>query len=279
MRKHCILLGLMMVLAICKGQMTLEATYPSSSVNAGKRFLLTQIEAMQYKYLVVEPTASQFKLYNLNHSLYMTVNIPVPFSSSLNNYNVCFVTKSLFDCDTSNIEYAIMNLGDGSPTYPTPYFAVYRSTGTLLQKIDSCRFLNYGSGLVYGPYMNPVPIINTTAGAKLILTHVNGSVKVYGLCSLLPTNISNINSNPFLDNLPYPNPTSSKINLPYKLADGETGFIFIYDISGKKIKEYLVDSNFESLSPEIADFSSGEYFYSLKTNSGESKAKKFIVAK
>ena len=269
----------MFTIGICRGQMLLENSYPSASLSSGKKFLLVQIAASDFKYFIFESATSQFKLYNLSHSLYATVNIPVTFSSSLNNYNVCFVTKSLFDCDTTNLEYAIMNLGDGSPTYPTPYFAVYRSTGLLLQKVDSCRFINYGQGLAYGPYNNSVPIINTPAGAKLILNHVNGSIKIYGLCSLLPTNIT---KNPFdigVDALPYPNPSTNKIILPYKIIDADKGTIIIYNVQGQKIKEFEVDNNFDNIILENTDLSNGTYFYTLKTTTSESKAKKFIVTK
>jgi hypothetical protein len=272
-----ILFLLIIAIGTCKGQMVLENSYPN--LISGQKFLLIQIEPSNFKYFIFDPNISQFKLYNINHSLYTTVNIPIAYSSTINNYNVCFVTKSLFDCDTTNLEYAIMNLGNGGPAFPTPSFSVYRSTGALLQKIDSCRFLNYGQGLVYGPYWNHSPIINTQAGAKLILSHVNGSVKVYGLCSVLPTNIAKDQLDAESNALPYPNPSSTKTILPYKMIGSEKGAIIIYNIQGQKIKELEVDHNFENIILENNELSSGTYFYTLKTSSSESKAKKFIVAK
>lgn len=275
-----LLLLLLMTNGICNAQMVLENSYPNSAQATGKKFLLMQIAPSDYKYFIFDPAISQFKLYNINHSLYSTVNVPVTHNYTSNNYNVCFVTKSLFDCDSTNLEYAIMNLGDGSPTFPAPYFAVYRTNGSLFQKVDSCRFQNFGQGMVYGPVWNHIPIINTQAGAKLILSHVNGDVKVYGLCDALPTNIVKNNNDPELNSLPYPNPSTFKITLPYKIPENEkNGFLIVYDLKGSIIKEFEVDNSFENIILSTNDFANGTYLYTLKTKTSEIKGSKFIISK
>lgn len=256
-----------------KAQMTLENLYTGQG-----KFVLTQIATNQFKYFLFDPPTNQFKLYNLNHSLYMTVNIPLTYNVSSSQYYVSFVTKSLFDCDSTNIEYAVMFLGDGSPTYPTPYFAVYRTSGTLFQKIDTVRYFNYSTGLQYGTYYNTVPIINTPAGAKLILSKPTGQAAVYSLCSVLPTNIVK-NETPF-DEIgnPFPNPTNNQITLPYSLPKNETsGKLVIVNSLGQTIKEFDVDSNFSSLILNKNELPTGTYFYQVKSGQTNSVAKKFIM--
>lgn len=256
-----------------KAQMALENLYTGQG-----KFVLTQIAPNQFKYFLFDPPTNQFKLYHLNHSLYMTVNIPLIWNVSTDQYYVSFVTKSLFDCDTTNIEYAVMHLGNGSPSYPNPYFAVYRTNSTLFQKIDTVRYFNFSTGLQYGTYYNTVPIINTPVGAKLILSKPTGQAAVYSLCSLLPTNIVK-NENPF-DEMgnPFPNPTNNQITLPYSLPKNETsGRLVIVNSLGQTIKEFDVDNNFSSIILNKTELTPGTYFYNVKSGQAKSETKKFVI--
>ncbi len=256
-----------------KAQITLENLYSGTG-----KFVLTQIAPNQFKYFLFDPPTNQFKLYNLNHSLDMTVNIPLTFNLSSSQYYVSFVTKSLFDCDSTNIEYAVMFLGDGNAWYPNPYFAVYRTNGTLFQKIDSVRYFNYSNGINYGTYNNIVPIINTPAGTKLILSKPTGQAAVYSLCSFLPTSIVK-NEYPF-DEMgnPFPNPTNYQITLPYLLPKNETiGKLIITNSIGQIVKEFDVDDNFNSIMLNKNELSPGTYFYNIKSGQNNSETKKFIL--
>lgn len=255
-----------------KAQLTLESVYPTPG-----RSFLTTIAPNQYKYFFFDFALSQFKLYNLNHSVYMTVNVPIPYNSSTDNYSIGFVSKSLFDCDSTNIEYAMMNLKTGAADL-APYFAVYRTNGTLFQKIDSVRYQNYGTGASQGTYYNLVPIINTPYGTKLLLSKPNGRAAIYSVCSLLPTNLLNNQTNPEELQLAYPNPTSNQINLPYKLSGNEqNGRLIIYNTMGQIIKEFDVDNSFNTIILNKNELPSGTYIYNIQCGGSVIKGDKFII--
>src|SRR5207247_11291030 len=100
-------------------------------------------------------------------------------------FQVLYVTRSLFDCDTSNIEYVYANTVGG-----TKPFYIMRTDGTQLFQLDSAIgyfCLGYCLGL-----SDIIKLIrNTSAGAKLFLNNVQGNqdVHIYSLCGTLPEEV------------------------------------------------------------------------------------------
>jgi len=206
------------------------------------------------------------------------VIIPITFVSGSSQYTIAYVTKSLFDCDTSNIEYALSFLGNGFPTSYPKRFYVYRTNGTQLENIDSCCFMNFSSGQQFGPLYN-APIVNTPVGTKLILRCLDGSTRVYNVCGNLPGNVDDIYKEYILGD-PYPNPTDNSTTIPYTLPDGEsTGELVFYDVTGKEIKRFKVDKTFTQILISSADLAPGTYYYHLQTAKNTSEGKTLVVIK
>ncbi|MCU0360622.1 MAG: T9SS type A sorting domain-containing protein [Bacteroidia bacterium] len=278
MRK--VLLFLFFAFQVGKAQLIYETTY----TGAPWPFILTQISQNEYKYFVFNDVTNQIHLYNLNHSLFLTTTVPVIFSN--NNYAVNFVSRSLFDCDTSNIEYAIAYSG-GSPSFPAPYFAIFRINGTLFQKIDSVRFINYSNGLAYATYNNAVPIINTPLGTKLILSKPNNNIVVYSLCGTLPNECANeivtdiedfSPRDKHVQKLPYPNPMEETIHLPYDIPNnGKPGKMKVYNSMGQLVKEFEIDGNFKNIILFKGDLPSGTYIYNTIHDGELSASLKFVL--
>jgi hypothetical protein len=251
-----------------QGQITLEATYPNAAGQGNNQFGIVNLGHNDYKYLFLQATSHIFKLYDLNHSLYMTVNIPV-VSSGI--FPVQHLSRSLFDCDSANIEY-IMNCD------LPPHVYVYRTDGTLLFEADSVHgyFVLSNSGGFDKQY-----ITSTPSGTKMELDHMDGSVRVYSLCGTLPTSITD-NDFEAMENklLAAPNPSITFTKLFYQLPRGiEEGVILIYDTNGQIVKQYKIDRTFEYLNLSTIDMSAGTYYYSLQTNSRIIETKKLLVIK
>ncbi len=273
MKKYIIIL-LIALTQSAAGQVTLENIYPNT-IGSAKFLMLVQLDSSAYKYVLFDPQNSQFTIYNLNHSVFLNVNIPITYVAGSSQYQIAYVTKSLFDCDTSNIEYALSFLGDGFPTSYPKRFYVYRTNGTQLVNIDSCCFMNFSDGWKYGPEYNK-PIVNTPIGSKLILRCIDGSTRIYGVCGSLPAQIQEIENENILGN-PFPNPTKDLITIPYSLpANEKSGTLKIYDINGKEIKSYNVDSNFNSVTLTTSELTSGTYYYQLLTSKGIVGSKQII---
>ncbi len=280
--KHDMKKLLFLILIIVSGsqlfsQVTLEGTY-TSAASSGKHFLYIQLDSADYKYVVMDPINSQFTLYNLNHSVYLNVTIPLTYDANIGKYSISYITKSLIDCDSSNIEYILSFTGDGIPTSYPKKTIIYRTDGTLIQTIDSALYLNYTDGWKYGPEYNK-PVTNTQNGTKLFLRHLNGDAMVYSMCGHLHVNIQE-GDNATLLMPPYPNPTMDYINLPYKLPEDENqGEIEILDVSGKVINSFIVDKTFDELLFSTENLPAGIYYYCLKTENKTIAGSKIIKIK
>jgi hypothetical protein len=170
------------------------------------------------KILVYEPSENHFDLYNEDYTLYRSVDIPYEYQGSA-QYNMFHVSRTLFDCDSTNIEYLISWSGQSQT-----WSKVIREDETeLLSEED----------VIYNAYNIAVPESNgIVSGPNGSLLHLEGGFsgsplsRVFQLCGQLPRNTSRLDSTMTgltevdqpLDQLKlYPNPSDSQINIDYDL--------------------------------------------------------------
>ena len=116
------------------------------------------------------------------------LNIQMSVTDSISNgFNVVYISKTMFDCDSTNIEYAY--------NYPNDIhhkFRIFRTDGKLLFQLDSadCPFQ---AGRIPGGSYKFRPVKNTAAGTKLFLqkSRNNGvpGIYVYPMCGTRPATI------------------------------------------------------------------------------------------
>ena len=276
----------MLCTANIKAQVTYEHTFITKThVNLGfQEFFLTDLGNNNYKYVIYQygysGSGSSFSLYNMDYTPFM-LNIHIPLSSDSMNYSyrLGYITSTLFDCDSTNIEYAMML--DVPNTVAHPNFAVYRTDGTLLFSKDSvgtmfCVGCGSGSWEMH-------PIMNTPAGAKLLLFNYdnNGNQQtfIYGLCGTLPENITEINQSSSFVKV-FPNPTSGKINFEITApSHSEKYELTIFNAAFQVIKTTEIIGADTQLSLDSESLSSGTYFYSLQNKNKIFQTGKFILSK
>jgi hypothetical protein len=77
---------------------------------------------------------------------------------------------------------------------------------------------------------------------------------------------------------PYPNPTSSLLNVEYALPSNQnSGYVSIFDIKGVEIRKIKVDNSSKNIRFDLSNLNSGSYNIQLRTDSGYSSCKKVIV--
>jgi hypothetical protein len=270
---------------VCNAQLILETSnYPNL-------LKMIHLEYSGFKYAL--HSSGQIRLYNLNHTLYKTINIP-PISM-VGEGVVQYISETLWDTDSSDVDYAFL----GQDTTGTNFIRVFHENGNLIFSRDSASFY-YGIGQDFGNPLS-VPIINTDSGTKMILWCGGGhnpialsNSSVYclpGHLECLPcyntTCAGQITGMVPLDFLnqtnmanPYPNPTGNVITIPITLPEGEnSGEIILHDIQGAEIKRYKVDRAFSNLVLNSSDLNAGTYFYQLVTSKGVLGSKKVTVIK
>jgi hypothetical protein len=154
-------------------QITYEHTYALPHVE--ENFRIINLGNNNYKYAIINYHDSNFSLYNLDHTPFM-LNISVPLLDDTSGTEISYITSSLFDCDSNNIEYVLTN-------FVVPLrlakFYIFRTDGTLLFFKDSvtmpyCTGCGAGGAEVKG-------INNTSTGTKLFLFNDKNQYFIYGL--------------------------------------------------------------------------------------------------
>lgn len=274
MKHLCIIIFIAMLSVNTRAQITLD-TIVTTKDGLGWDFYPVQISKTETKYLFEDTTTNTFSLYNMNFTPFMT-NIAVPQPFARFTYQVLFVTRTLFDCDSTNIEYVYENPVGGT----TPFY-VMRTDGTQLFKLDSTISI-YCLGGCLGMSDIIQPIRNTSAGAKLFLHKgiSNGKVYIYSLCGTNPTDIFDYRSvNQSMVKV-FPNPTSGtltfQINPPDNMNDYE---LVIFDTNAKEVRREKINSGNNKYVIDVSNYSSGAYYYSLSTKDKTYKSGKFILTK
>jgi hypothetical protein len=271
-------LGLLFNTKQVGAQITLESQIDSSSYPNLWRYV--QISPTETKYYFVDTLHQSFSLYNMDFTPFIT-NIPVPdpwLTSSTVYYEACYITRALFDCDTSNIEFAFTC--PGNSRLP---FRIYRTDGTLLFQRDSSFLVYCGGDCGNAGESFITSIVNTSSGAKMVLTsYTSGNEQnfVYSLCGTLPTDVYDLSQQSQGYVTVFPNPSSSSLTFKINPPDNVNEFEFvIVDDNAREVKRERLNSLNRNYILDASNMSSGTYLYSLCAKRKSYQTGKFILTK
>ena len=283
MKKLLSVLFICAIAGIAKSQITLEHTYPNAAFympsNTQMSLSIINLGDSVYNYLYIDKANSRFSLYNMNHSLNVSDTFPFKCNYNGGSVQIMYFSRSLFDCNTSNIEYMIWYQKSTSQPQLKYYsnVSIYRTNGTRLYFWDSAALTNSGSTIA----LNKSPITKTPNGSKLMIDKKNGDVEVYSLCGILPTGYGIMNEpSENILSAAYPNPAMSYTRIDYTLPEN-VGFgeIVFYDSKGSEVKRFKVDHNFTNLQLNTNDLKAGTYYYNLLIQGKLTEGKKLVVIK
>ncbi|GIV35574.1 MAG: hypothetical protein KatS3mg031_3109 [Chitinophagales bacterium] len=272
-----LIITIMMLFSVqLKSQITLDFEN-DTIVFSPSEFYCIDIGENESKYIHFNVLANSFSLYNLDMRPFL-MNVALPNGDSLKNgFVVMYVTRTLFDCDSTNIEYAYSK-PVGSNVFP---FRIIRTDGTVLLQIDSARG-PYHFGGASGGSLIIRPIKKTSEGTKLFLDKLNPSgrgVQVYSLCGELPTDYIELTQENSYVKL-FPNPADMKINFEVVAPNNFDEFkLVIYESNGTELKRNYISSMNKNFILDVSNFNSGAYFYSLISREKVYQRGKFIITK
>lgn len=252
MKKSILLLVFMVLMMTSRAQIYLEKNYPASTG-------LTQLAQSGYKYFLMDAVNNQCKLYNMDHSIWKTINLSVPAGMYL--YDIKLVSETLFNTD-SKVELAYIYYSyDTTLLYYTYNTKVINENGLELLSIPGCAYLEVQTPGTYGTKM-----LAYVYDYSIILWTLN--TLVYSLPGTLPTGGIAVERDA-RQGKPFPNPASSMVTIPYELPDGiHNAEIRLINGSGQVIKSYKIDRTFHELQVQLADLPKGVYVYQVKTERG-----------
>jgi len=253
------------------GQITFEHTY---SIQFGMEGLfLTNIGNNNYKWVIYDYWKDKFSLYNIDHSPFM-LNVPLAISSdSGRKYTIGYISNSLFDCDTSTLEYAIFSPG----VRDTLNFYICRTDGTILFSRDSVT-IPYGIGYNNGS-VEIRGIYKTNVGTKMVLFNRKLDCFVYSLCGNLLDKLTEITSSTDFVKV-FPVPSSNEINFSVVAPDNlEQYELIIFNAQFQTIRSLFLEPGKSEYNLNCSSLSSGGYFYSLQGKNKIVQSGKFIISK
>ena len=238
--KYLLLLSVLFSILICRAQIIPEHTYDGYGV-------IAHLEFQDDKYAILDAANNRCRLYNPDHSLYKTVNLPVPAGNTLNS--IQYVTDGLFNTDTGiEISYTYFMQSGSSYVYEN---RVANETGQILV---------------------------TIAGASTVMVdHLDDSWKyvawIYDYSSYpyevdtkyfsLPGHMVTSTDEEFTENrlkVPFPNPSSDLVTLSYKLNPGMNSQMLISNAGGQIVKTVALGSDFENVTVPLTDYHRGFIF-------------------
>lgn len=242
-------------------QISLENTY--TGVSAG----IAHTETYGDKYYVMDVANSQCRIFNLDHSLWKSVNLSIPSNYYL--YDIQYVTDHLFNTDNSvEMLYVCYNYNT-TLDYYTYETRVANESGTLLLTLP-------GAGYNW--------ITNVAdAGARLFSYVYNYAVspytvttKVYTLGGSMTSESHNITETIGLK--AFPNPVKGNLRIDYTLPEGlRQAELSVINSYGLIIKKYTIDSNFNSLILDTKDLTPGIYFWNIEAPGFHGTSQQIIV--
>jgi hypothetical protein len=289
--KKSIFITLAIIFAIeSKSQIILENSYDISNSNKKTGLTLIKLDLSGEKYFFYNIDSRQIQLYNLNHSIYKTIN--VPHLSKYRSYNndstvsIAYLSENLFNNDNL-IEFIAFD-GQYAPFFQLGpqncgSMRVFNENGSVIFNGDSLMPTFKRDATYYGYESEGKGdfIFNTSNGSKMFLFSYKNNIlsqKIYSLPGQLITSFKK-NNNEYNNSLPFPNPTNNSILVPYKLENGKDGKLVINDINGKMLLEYKIDTTFDNILVDTNTMTAGNYFYSIYSSDKKVVTGKFIVTK
>ncbi|MBA3665405.1 MAG: T9SS type A sorting domain-containing protein [Bacteroidetes bacterium] len=239
---------------------------PVKLSKSGTKYYL--LDATQ-SWTVMEQTM-QLKLYNLDETIFKTMSLPAKPDPSAVILAIYYVSESLFDTDSSNVEYMICWYWSGGSK-----IQVVRENGTILLSENNAYTVEMWTT---GKYIS---VFQTEVGTKLQLAYSvpspNGYIqqgsKIFILPGSYPAGIGPMARSGPVDLSLYPNPNFGEFNI--EGVNSVSLDLEFYSEDGRKIKTVNVgpDMHVKNLG-----LSNGVYLVNIKNpKTKQSTTKKIII--
>jgi hypothetical protein len=261
MKKSILLTLFLFLMGFSNAQITFETEYGHSGI-------YTKLALSGYKFYLMDVALSQCRIYNTDHSLWKTIELPVPKYNYLND--IKFVSENLFTTDNKVCLAYIYYFYDEVTMVYTYTAKVVKEDGTELLEIPGANYLT---------------AVSLEENGTKLLAYVYDyalsyypQTRVYSLPGDLLSASDEEGISSFGLNNPFPNPAGEFTNVPYELPEGQfEGILTISDLNGRVVDTFRIDNSFSSLHLSTANYNKGAYLYYITAGNYKSGTKKLVV--
>lgn len=218
------------------------------------------------------------ELYNTDLTLISSIDIPVEYVGS-GQYNLYHPSRTLFDCDSTNIEYLISY---GSMDLSEAFVKIIREDGTVIFDLPEHIFADE-STVSTNPSLYS-SMVEDDEGVVFAFLNEGipgaGPTSLYRSCGSipgcqLPCNGNDISvgesefSNPPNDFLLYPNPGNNQFAIEYDLSETYSkANLSLVSMNGQIVLEKMVGPSMNYILVNTSNLASGRYQVVLSTEKG-----------
>ena len=254
MKKFVLFLFLYAVTSTSFAQLTLLHTF-DGNVQAQGEYITEPINRYIYR------NNNTIQIYKPDFSLEKTVAVSLPAGY---DFTLIITTQHFFNSD-NKFEFFISAHQTGAVASDhSSYAVIINDEGTVIHDFGYSYSFSGNCYRIAGQ-LRFVLLKNIYTGTYTY----NYSTEIYS-CAGSYSGVAPIESHNQL--LPYPNPTTSNINLPYELTQGTTAEMRIFNINGQLMEVKQLGSHFNNIMLNVDNYVPGIYFYEYNGNKG-----KFIV--
>lgn len=258
-----LLAALLLTSSAATAQVTLEKRYGDMSP--------ARLSTGELKYVVF--TGNTLTVYNENHSLLRTITPPT--MAGYQFVDALYLSDKTFNQDNL-LEYVAYY--DGTTTLPSgnrlARIAVLNENGVQLMQSDSTQDAYFARG------NSGIKMITYTMRLDASGQQVGVARKVYAVGGTSLPTVTRTTAAAETDvAMPFPNPATERIQLPYQVQPGQQATLEVLDMAGRVVRRFTVDSAFDHLLLRADELRPGSYTYRVIGTTGSVAGKKFVVSR
>lgn len=263
--KQIILTSLIVFFALIGfSQITLQKTYNYSTS-------MIKLETQGYKYYLMDVPASQCRIYNMDHSLFKTISCSVPSGFYL--FDLKYISEKMFNND-SQIEllftyYKYVTVGNSG--YYIYGSRIAGESGSTLLTIDGALYV-FANQTGTSEYKLFAYCYDYSVSPEKVWTNIYTLPGIPVFSASISDNQQDVLLNA------WPNPVNEVIRLEYELpANVKSASLNVYDASGRKVKNFSIDSHSNHLAMKVSDMTAGTYLFNIEYDNHRTISKKIVV--
>lgn len=264
MKKLIFTIAISMFILILHAQVTLDKTYNYSTS-------VVNLESLGYKYYLMDVPNGQCRIYNIDHSLFKTINCNLPSDFYLSD--IKYISEKVFD-DDSELEL-LCTFYKYIPTQESYYYEydskIINEDGSQMTFIDGSLY-NYINKTDENTYQLFSYCYDYSSSPEKVWTNIYNVPGTAVSAQFLNEKSTEILLNAF------PNPAANTVNVAYTLPeDVRDGVLHLLDNNGRELNQYLIDTHTNHLALDVTKFTSGIYHYFIEYGNTKTPSKKLVI--
>lgn len=262
MRKLAGTIAILIAFLATNAQVTLEKKYDYSAS-------VIKLETLGYKYYLMDVPKAQCRIYNLDHSVFKTINCSVPTNFYLSNIQL--ISENLFDNDAGlELVYTYYKYNTEQQYYEYDS-KIINDDGSEIQTIDGAQYI-YVNKTDDNIYKLFAYCFDYSVFPEKVWTNIYSLPGTPVISAYLKNNKPDILLNVF------PNPATETVKVAYSLPENViSGKLHLIDNTGRAVDEFIIDNHTNFLSLDISQFESGIYHYFVEYGKTRTPSKKLVI--